>query len=193
MWVKAERGCHGAVAKQVSSAKADSGCSPSVYPALPSVCENVLSPRWGYEFTPLCTPDLRPGLHSGAAPRLKNDGIVPPRFRFPRSHTDSAVLGFTMTPLKGAGVRRSGTGSTVQNFTGLHWVLQDLRAGVYDATATRLMRCWLHLHHSSQNFVTGSHCVGYVLMPLRGYFACCPVLQSSCETPLKAAALKQVF
>src|SRR5579864_6693088 len=130
MWVKAERGCHGAVAKQVSSAKADSGCSPSVYPALPSVCENVLSPRWGYEFTPLCTPDLRPGLHSGAAPRLKNDGIVPPRFRFPRSHTDSAVLGFTMTPLKGAGVRRSGTGS-IQNFTGLHLVSEDGRAGLY--------------------------------------------------------------
>jgi len=94
------------------------------------VCENVLSPRWGYEFTPLCTPDLRPGLHSGAAPRLKNDGIVPPRFRFLRSHTDSAVLGFTMTPLKGAGVRRSGTGS-IQNFTGLHLVSEDGRAGLY--------------------------------------------------------------
>ena len=70
-------------------------------PALPSLCESVLSPRWGYELTPLCTPDLRPGLHSGAAPRLKNDGIVPPPPRFLRSHTDSEVLGFLISPLCG--------------------------------------------------------------------------------------------
>jgi hypothetical protein len=71
-----------------------------IVPGLPSLCENVLSPRWGYEFTPLCTPDLRPGLHSGAAPRLKNDGIVPPPPRYLSSHTDSAVLGFTIPRLR---------------------------------------------------------------------------------------------
>src|SRR5690348_3461392 len=129
----------------------------------------------------------------GAGVRRSGTGSTIQNFTGLHLVSEDGRAGLYYDALKGAGVRRSGTGSTVQNFTGLHWVLQDLRAGVYDATATRLMRCWLHLHHSSQNFVTGSHCVGYVLMPLRGYFACCPVLQSSCETPQKAAALKQVF
>ena len=87
--------------KQVSSAKADLVCAIAAFPQLLSLCDNVLSPRWGYEFTPLCTPDLRPGLHSGAAPRLKNDGVVPPPPRFLSSHTEASVLGFTVTPLRG--------------------------------------------------------------------------------------------
>lgn len=34
----------------------------------------VLAPRWA-EATGFCTPGLRPGLHSRAAPRLKNDDV----------------------------------------------------------------------------------------------------------------------
>src|SRR6185437_11421617 len=70
------------------------------YPGLPSLRENVLSPRWGCEFTPLYTPGLRPGLHSGAAPRLRMVAIVPPPLRFLSSHTDSSVLGFTISRLR---------------------------------------------------------------------------------------------
>ena len=78
------------------------------YPGLPSLRENVLSPRWGCELTPLYTPGLRPGLHSVAAPRLKNDGTVPPALRFLSSHTDSSTLGFTITPPRGYPITHKG-------------------------------------------------------------------------------------
>jgi len=78
-----------------SASTVPAGLRPaSIFPALPSLCEDASYAPFGAESLPTCTQGFRPGLHSGAASRLGITIRLPLVVRSLSSHTDPYVPGY---------------------------------------------------------------------------------------------------